>query len=72
MNQGAREANEESYRAASRNREERQISLLTEIRDLLRELIVHANAESYGITRSAARSLIESSDVPAQVTPPNV
>lgn len=39
MNQGARDANRESAEAAASTKADRQIALLLEIRNLLRELI---------------------------------
>lgn len=39
MNQGARDANRESHEAAVTSKVDTQITLLREIRDLLRELV---------------------------------
>lgn len=39
MNQGARDANAESAKRGAANREQQQIDLLKEIRDLLRRLL---------------------------------
>lgn len=39
MNQGARDANAESARRAAASREETQVTLLREIRDLLKLLV---------------------------------
>lgn len=39
MNQGARDANAESAQRGAANREQQQIALLKEIRDLLKQLL---------------------------------